>query len=76
MGLNLRIHQGSSVTLVDAAKRHQSLDVDMTVPDDYPPGTYTHAGRITDLAGNETTVTLILVVEGPVPPGSSTQQMM
>ena len=42
----------------------QSTDVDMTVPDDFPLGTYTVAGVIKDLAGNESTVTLILVVAG------------
>ena len=61
--------KGSSVTLVDAAK-HDLLgsDVDMTVPDDFPLGTYTVEGKIRDLAGNESPVTLILVVEGDRPP--------
>ncbi len=57
---------GSTVKLVDAAK-HDLLggaDVDMTVPDNFPLGTYTVQGMIKDLAGNETTVTLKLVVTG------------
>ena len=36
----------------------------MTVPDDFPLGTYTVRGVIQDLAGNPTTVTLILHVTG------------
>ena len=57
--------KGSTVTLVDAAKHDLlSTDVDMTVPDDYPLGTYTVQGVIRDLAGNEKTVTLILKVDG------------
>ncbi len=63
--------KGSTVTLVGAAKHDiQSQDVDMTVPDNFPPGTYTVQGAIADPAGNETTVTLILIVtvgaSGPV----------
>ncbi len=55
--------KGASVRLVDAAKHDlQGVDVDMTVPDDYPLGTYTVAGEIRDLVGNETPVTLILIV--------------
>ena len=57
---------GSTVKLVDAAK-HDLLggaDVDMTVPDSFPLGTYTVQGVIKDVAGNETTVTLKLVVSG------------
>ena len=57
--------KGSTVTLVDAAKHDiLSTDVDMTVPDDFPLGTYTVQGKIRDVAGNETTVTLILMVAG------------
>lgn len=57
--------KGTTVTLVDAAKHSiQGLDVDMTVPDDFPLGTYTVRGVITDLLGNESEVTLILVVAG------------
>ncbi|MGI6375415.1 MAG: InlB B-repeat-containing protein [Anaerolineae bacterium] len=57
--------RGSTVALVDAAQHDlDSVDVDMTVPDDYPLGTYTLRGQITDLAGNATDVTLILIVEG------------
>ena len=54
-----------SVTLVDGA-RHVvgGSDAAMTVPDDFPLGTYTVVGVIEDLAGNESTVTLILKVEG------------
>jgi parallel beta-helix repeat protein/VCBS repeat-containing protein len=53
-----------SVSLVDAAKHELSLtDVAMTVPDDFPLGTYTVQGDITDVAGNHTTVTLILIVD-------------
>ena len=56
---------GTTVKLVDGAKYFvQSIDADMTVPDDFPLGTYTVAGVIKDLAGNESTVTLILVVAG------------
>ena len=55
----------TAVALVDAAKHDiQSVDVDMTVPDDFPLGTYTVQGVIKDLAGNETTVTLKLIVAG------------
>ncbi len=58
---------------MDAAKHDLgAVDVDMTVPDDYPLGTYTVQGQITDLAGNQTTVTLILVVSGDrTPPDTS-----
>jgi hypothetical protein len=55
-----------TLKLVDAAK-HDILggsDVDMTVPGDFPLGTYTVEGKIFDLAGNEATVTLILKVLG------------
>ena len=56
---------GTTVKLVDGAKYFvQSTDADMTVPDDFPLGEYTVAGKIKDLAGNESTVTLILVVAG------------
>jgi hypothetical protein len=55
--------KGLDVTLVDAAKHDiQAVDVDMTVPDDFPEGTYTVQGVIKDEAGNETTVTLKLIV--------------
>ena len=59
--------KGSSVTLVDAAKHDLAAgnpDVDMTVPDNFPLGTYTVRGVIQDLAGNPTTVTLILHITG------------
>ena len=59
--------KGSSVTLVDAAKHDLAAgnpDVDMTVPDNFPLGAYTVRGVIKDLAGNPTTVTLILHVSG------------
>jgi len=60
--------KGTTVTLVDAAKHDiQFVDVDMTVPDDFPPGTYTVTGMIADLAGNETPVTLILIVTDIAP---------
>jgi hypothetical protein len=65
-GINPFVYiDGSTVKLVDAAK-HDILatDVDMTIPDDFPLGTYTVEGQIKDLAGNETTVTLILIVAG------------
>ena len=57
--------KGSTVTLVDAAK-HDILETDvaMTVPDDFPLGAYTVQGVIRDPAGNETTVTLKLIVAG------------
>jgi hypothetical protein len=55
----------TAVSLVDAAKHDLVLiDVDMTVPDDYLLGSYTVSGVIKDLAGNQTTVTLILIVSG------------
>jgi hypothetical protein len=63
-GINPFVYiDGSTVKLVDAAK-HDILatDVDMTIPDDFPLGTYTVEGQIKDLAGNETTVTLKLIV--------------
>jgi len=71
-GLNPFVYiNGSTVKLVDGAKYFvQSADVDMTVPDDFPLGTYTVSGEIADLKGNETTVTLKLIVagdrEGPI----------
>lgn len=53
-----------SVSLVDAAKHeHTPTDVAMTVPDDFPLGTYTVEGQITDTSGNPTTVTLTLIVD-------------
>jgi nitrous oxidase accessory protein NosD len=70
-GLNPFVYiNGTTVKLVDAAKHDiASADVDMTIPDNYPLGTYTVEGKIRDLAGNETTVTYILKVEGDrVPP--------
>ncbi len=65
-GINPFVYiNGSTVKLADGAKYFvQGLDVDMTVPDDFPLGTYTVSGKIEDLAGNETSVTLILVVSG------------
>jgi hypothetical protein len=62
--------KGATVQLVDAAK-HALLatDVDMTIPGDYPLGTYTVKGFITDVEGNKTDVTLKLIVAGDrVPP--------
>lgn len=59
--------KGTSVTLVDAAQHDHSEDNPdnpMTIPDDFPLGTYTVAGDIEDLAGNKTTITLILIVAG------------
>ena len=54
---------GTTVLLVDAAKHDiAAIDVPMTIPDDYPLGTYTVEGVITDLAGNDTPVTLIIVI--------------
>jgi len=56
--------KGTTVRLVDAAKWDLlGEEHDMTVPDDFPLGTYTVEGEIVDLAGNPTTVTLILVVD-------------
>jgi len=58
---------GSTIKLVDAAKHDLAPglgDVDMTIPDNFPLGTYTVSGKIKDLAGNETTVTYILIVAG------------
>ena len=65
-GINPFVYiDGFTVSLVDAAQ-HDLVpqDVPMVVPDDFPLGTYTVEGKIKDLAGNETTVTLILVVTG------------
>ncbi len=57
--------KGSTVKLVDAAKHDiQAKDVDMTVPDDFPLGTYVVRGQILDAAGNPTTVTLKLIITG------------
>jgi len=56
---------GSTVKLVDAAKHDlATTDVDMTIPDNYPLGTYTVEGKIKDHAGNEATVTFKLIVDG------------
>jgi len=56
---------GLVLSLVDAAKHDLGgVDVAMTVPDTFPLGTYTVRGVVRDLAGNETTVTLILIVTG------------
>ncbi len=65
-GINPFVYiKGSTVTLVDAAKHDiRAADVDMTIPDDFPLGTYTVEGKIRDMLGNETTVTLILIVSG------------
>jgi len=55
---------GSNLKLVDAAKHDlMSTDVDMTIPGNYPVGTYTVSGKIKDVAGNETTVTYVLIVQ-------------
>ncbi len=64
-GLNPFVYiKGTTVRLVDAAKWDLLAEEhDMTVPDDFPLGTYTMEGQIEDLAGNPTTVTLILVVD-------------
>lgn len=52
-----------SLSLVDAAKHDiQATDVDMTIPDDFPEGTYVVRGSISDSAGNTTVVTLKLIV--------------
>ena len=52
-----------SLSLVDAAKHVlMGADVDMTIPDDFPVGTYVVRGNVADVAGNETTVTLKLIV--------------
>ena len=56
---------GLVLSLVDAAKHDLGgVDVAMTVPDTFPLGTYTVQGVVRDLAGNETTVTLTLIVTG------------
>ena len=56
---------GTTLTLVDAAK-HDLLGTDpaMTVPDDFPLGTYTVSGTVADAAGNTTVVTFKLIVSG------------
>ena len=62
---------GNTIKLVDAA-RHVILggvDTDMAVPANYPLETYVVEGKIKDLAGNEQTVTLTLIVTGDrIPP--------
>jgi predicted extracellular nuclease len=72
-GINPFVYiRGSDVTLVDAAKHDlMATDGDMTVPDDFPAGTYTVEGVVTDAALNETTVTLKLIVVAPTPPTGS-----
>ena len=57
---------GSTVLLVDGAKHefNPSTDVAMTIPGDFPFGTYTVEGTIVDESGCETPVTFILKVEG------------
>ena len=57
---------GSTVLLVDGAKHefNPTTDVAMTIPGDYPFGTYTVSGTIVDEQGCETPVTFILKVEG------------
>ena len=63
-GINPFVYiKGTTVKLVDAAKHAiAGSDVDMTIPDNFPLGTYTVRGVIKDAAGNETTVTLKLIV--------------
>ena len=57
-------HPDLSVTLVDGAKHVVGEnDADMTVPDDFPLGTYTVRGQVEDVFGNPTTVTFKLIVE-------------
>ena len=59
---------GTTLSLVDAAKRDLGgVDVDMTVPDDFPLGTYTVTGTVADAAGNTTAVTFKLVVSAATP---------
>jgi len=62
---------GSTVKLVDAAKHDlppAGPDVDMTIPGDFPEGTYVVKGTIKDTAGNSTTVTLKLIIQHVTPP--------
>jgi len=55
---------GNTISLIDAAKHDIALtDVAMTVPGDYPEGTYTVQGEIEDVGGNPSTVTLKLIVK-------------
>ena len=63
-GINPFVYiKGTTIKLVDAAKHDiAQTDDDMTIPDDFPVGTYTVQGVVTDAAGNETTVTLKLIV--------------
>ena len=57
--------KGSTLELVDAAQHDLvPTDVDMTIPGDFPFGTYTVSGTIVDLSGCETTVQFTLVVDG------------
>ena len=54
---------GDLSSLVDAAKHDElSVDVDMTISDDFPIVKYTVEGEIENLFGNPTTVKLILIV--------------
>lgn len=56
---------GNDVKLVDAAKHDLiATDVDMTIPDNYPLGTYTVKGTIQSLDGNTSEITLIIIVSG------------
>jgi hypothetical protein len=56
---------GTNVQLLDGAQYTlASVEKDMIIPDNYPLGTYTVSGKIHDLAGNEQTVTFILIVAG------------
>jgi predicted extracellular nuclease len=63
-GLNPFVYiKGSDVTLVDAAMHDLgSVDVPMTIPDDFPLGTYVVRGTIYDVAGNGTLVTFTLII--------------
>ena len=59
---------GTTLILVDAAQHDLgAVDVDMTVSDDFPLGTYTVTGMVADAAGNTTPVTFKLVVSSATP---------
>jgi hypothetical protein len=54
---------GTSIKILDGAMETLAhTETDMSVPGDYPAGTYTVSGTIHDLAGNSTTVTYVLKV--------------
>jgi len=62
----IKVVDGTSLSLIDAAKHDISPnnDVSMEIPDDFPRGTYTLTGTVTDSAGIPTKVTFVLTIDG------------